>query len=62
MYTLEIQEWVAEAKVDEKSTEPLLSSSFDEIRVEDSNMDVGQIIDSRHNSLQHRNGLTTSPM
>ncbi|XP_044592960.1 two pore calcium channel protein 1-like isoform X1 [Cotesia glomerata] len=62
MYTLEIQEWVAEAKVDEKSSEPLLSSSFDEIRVEDSNMDVGQIIDSRHNSLQHRNGLTTSPM
>lgn len=62
MYTHEIHEWIAEAKLDEKTNESEIINSFDDIRVEDSSIDTGQIIDIRDASQHHRNGLTTSPI
>lgn len=62
MYTNEIYDWLAEAKLEEKDSGTGVVSSFDEIGIDDGDVDAEQIILSRNSTLHHRNGVTTSPM
>ncbi|XP_011298862.1 two pore calcium channel protein 1-like isoform X1 [Fopius arisanus] len=62
MYTNEIFEWLAEAKLEEKDVRCHVGNSFDEIGIEDGEIDPEQVVLSRERALHHRNGVTTSPM
>lgn len=62
MYTNEISDWVAEVKVEEMQGASGPVGSFDEIGIEDGDLDPEQIILRRDSTVHHRNGVTTSPM
>lgn len=62
MYTNEISEWVTEVKVEELQGVTGSVGSFDEVGIEDGDLDPEQIILRRDSAVHLRNGVTTSPM
>ncbi|XP_043269050.1 two pore calcium channel protein 1-like isoform X2 [Venturia canescens] len=62
MYTNEISEWVAEVKLEELQGASRSVSSFDEVGIEDGDLEPEQIILRRDSTVHLRNGVTTSPM
>lgn len=62
MYTNEINEWLNEARLEEKDSGSGIISSFDEIGVDDNEIDPEQVIITRGGISNYQNGITTSPM
>lgn len=62
MYTNEINEWLNEARLEEKDNGSGIISSFDEIGVDDNDIDPEQVIITRGGISNYQNGITTSPM